>query len=109
MQQQISLTDHNITKLTSQEKSLQDEVKSLQEKLERVKTDKSILFKILKSKCIPFEHVELGKFLGNGCFGYVVQAELFGENVAVKFGSRSDKNARDEFSMEVLYLTQTSC
>jgi hypothetical protein len=103
LQQEIVSTSQSIATLTSEEHSLKEEVKSLQGQLKRVETDKSTLFKILKSKCIPFEHVRLGRFLGNGCFGYVVQAELFGENVAVKFGSDSAASARAEFSMEVLF------
>jgi hypothetical protein len=104
VKEEIAITENAMSKLESDAKSMAEAVKNMKADLAKSESDKVDLIKILKSKCIPFEHIELGKFLGNGCFGYVLQAKFFGEGVAIKFGQSEDGSAVSEFLMEVCML-----
>lgn len=104
MKGEIAKTENAMSKLESDAKSMEEAVKKMKVDLAKAECDKVDLIKILKSKCIPFENIELGKFLGNGCFGYVLQATFFGEGVAVKFGQSERSGAVSEFLMEVCML-----
>jgi hypothetical protein len=106
MEQEMASTKNKISKVESDAKSLEEALEKTKAELSKSESDKVDLIKILKSKCIQFEQIELGKFLGNGHFGYVLQAKFFGEGVAIKFGQSHDPSAVSEFLMEVC-MSQT--
>jgi hypothetical protein len=66
-------------------------------------TQKQELIQILKSKQIPIHRVSFKKRLGQGGFGQVYAASIFGTNVAVKF--RNKMECLQYTKMEVLVCT----
>eukprot|EP00698_Gefionella_okellyi_P014722 TRINITY_DN4091_c0_g1_i1.p1 TRINITY_DN4091_c0_g1~~TRINITY_DN4091_c0_g1_i1.p1 ORF type:complete len:1166 (+),score=236.56 TRINITY_DN4091_c0_g1_i1:511-3498(+) len=55
---------------------------------------------------IPYEHLEMSKFLGRGAYGDVWKGNLWGTEVACKMLLKSDKAVKDDFEAEVTTLSR---